>query len=178
MGASDPPGTTYIPGLRENQYGLFTMNLGVYVPEVARFHLAGEPKGFIREYNCCVRARLGDFGPEGRDLWWPISENRELMDEIETRIARDALPFFERYCTRDSIVAAGKVEGANFGAGGPPRVIAAIILACRGEVDAARALLARQVQERQNPGHPAYVRALAERLGIADLEAERRTSHD
>ena len=29
MGASDPPGTTYSPGLRENLHGLFAVNLGV-----------------------------------------------------------------------------------------------------------------------------------------------------
>ena len=29
MGASDPPGTTYFPGLRESLHGLFTVNLGV-----------------------------------------------------------------------------------------------------------------------------------------------------
>lgn len=32
LGPSDPPGTTYIAGLRENLYGFFTVNLGVYVP--------------------------------------------------------------------------------------------------------------------------------------------------
>ena len=44
MGSFDPPGTTHIPGLRENLYGRFTVNLGVYVPEVARNHGGGEAK--------------------------------------------------------------------------------------------------------------------------------------
>jgi hypothetical protein len=35
MGSFDPPGTTYVPGLRENRYGKFAINLGVFVPEVA-----------------------------------------------------------------------------------------------------------------------------------------------
>src|SRR5690606_24175664 len=42
MGSFDPPGTTDIPGLRENRYGWFTVNLGVYVPEVAKHHGGGE----------------------------------------------------------------------------------------------------------------------------------------
>src|SRR5689334_7124445 len=41
MGRFDPPGTTDIPGLKENLYGRFTVNLGVYVPEVARNHGGG-----------------------------------------------------------------------------------------------------------------------------------------
>ena len=32
MGPSDPPGTTYIAGLRENLHGWFTVSLKVYVP--------------------------------------------------------------------------------------------------------------------------------------------------
>ena len=56
MGASDPPGTTYIPGLRENLHGLCTVNLGVYVPEVARFHGGGVVKSWVHEYHCCVRS--------------------------------------------------------------------------------------------------------------------------
>jgi hypothetical protein len=46
----------------------------------------------------------------------------------------------------------------------------AIILAERGEKDRARELLARQVLETRNPGHPAYVRRLAERLAVGALD--------
>jgi uncharacterized protein DUF4304 len=59
MGSFDPPGTTHIPGLRENLYGRFTVNLGVYVPEVARNHGGGEAKSIVHDYNCCIRIRLG-----------------------------------------------------------------------------------------------------------------------
>src|SRR3989338_4695739 len=52
MGASDPPGTTHIPGLRENLHGLLTVNLGVYVPEVARHHGGGEAKSWVQDYHC------------------------------------------------------------------------------------------------------------------------------
>ena len=34
MGRFDPPGTNYIPWLREKLYGRFTVNIGVHVPEV------------------------------------------------------------------------------------------------------------------------------------------------
>src|SRR5882762_9371836 len=54
MGSFDPPGTTYIPGLRENLYGKFTVNLGVYVPEVALYHGGSEARSFVREHNCCI----------------------------------------------------------------------------------------------------------------------------
>ena len=58
MGASDPPGTTYIPGLRENLHGLFTVNLGVYIPEVAELHGGGPAKSWVQDYHCSIRNRL------------------------------------------------------------------------------------------------------------------------
>src|SRR6185295_5952858 len=70
MGASDPPGTTHIPGLRDNLHGLFTVNLGVYVPEVARHHGGGEARSWMQEYQCCVRARLGEASGAMHDIWW------------------------------------------------------------------------------------------------------------
>jgi hypothetical protein len=104
MGSFDPPGTTYHPGLRENLYGKFTVNLGVYVPEVAANHGGGAAKKWVR------------------------------------------------------------------GAGGPPRTICAIILASRGDVNAARQLLLDQAKETRNPGHPAYVRGLAQKLGLGAID--------
>lgn len=52
MGRSDPPGTTHIPGLRENLHGLFTRNLGVYVPEVAKYGGRVGPRPWVQEYDC------------------------------------------------------------------------------------------------------------------------------
>ena len=34
MGRFDPPGAPEIPGLRDNLYGMFTVNVGVCVPEI------------------------------------------------------------------------------------------------------------------------------------------------
>jgi hypothetical protein len=45
-----------------------------------------------------------------------------------------------------------------------------VILATKGEKEAARELLALQAQETQNPGHPAYVRNLVDRLGLRSLD--------
>lgn len=172
MGASDPPGTTYIPGLRENLHGWFTVNLGVYVPEVARHHGGGEAGAFVQEYHCCVRARLGEVGPERKDLWWKITSASSLLEEIEARLQRDALPYLDRHASRDAVLrACRKSTGALGSAGSPARIVAAIILAERGDEAGARALLARQAQERRNPGHPAYVRSLADKLGLGALGA-------
>ena len=171
MGSFDPPGTTYIPGLRENLYGRFTVNLGVYVPEVARHHGGGEAGKIVQEYHCCVRARLGEVGPENADLWWPLSPSDALKEEMCDRLIHHALPFLMRFESRDAILHQwASVENNQF-AGSPPRIVKAIILVERGLAEEARTLLAAQAQETHNPGHPAYVRALAQRLGVGGLDA-------
>lgn len=170
MGRFDPPGTTYHPGLRENLYGRFSVNVGVYVPEVAAIHGGGAAKNWVREYNCCLRARLGELGTEQADLWWSINRGDEVVYDLMPRIRHDSMFFFATYESRDRILSElmGKTE--NVGAGSPPRIICAIILAGRGDARSARELLSKQARETRNPGHPGYVRALAERLGIGTLD--------
>jgi Domain of unknown function (DUF4304) len=63
MGSFDPPGTTYFAGLRENRYGKFAINLGVYVPEVAKHHGEGCASSFVQEYHCWTE--IGSIGTAG-----------------------------------------------------------------------------------------------------------------
>lgn len=170
MGASDPPGTTYIPGLRENLHGLFTVNLGVYVPEVARLHGSGEAKSWIQDYHCCIRARLGEATGEDTDLWWPARFEQAVVDDVQKRLESGGLAFLDRYATRDKILAEWTHEPDNAGTGSPPRIVMAIILTQRRQTDRARRLLARQAQDNHNPRHPDYVRGLAEELGLGKLD--------
>ena len=172
MGSFDPPGTTYVPGLRENLYGWFTVNLGVYVPEVARHFGGAEAKAFVQEPYCCIRSRLGELGPGHRDLWWRISADQSLSREILDRLEQDGLPFLARFQTRDLILQEWHDVSANQGAGGPPRIILALILWARGQQEEAQRLLAAQARENQtsHPHHAAYVRMLATKLGLAALD--------
>lgn len=170
MGASDPPGTTYIPGLRENLHGLFTVNLGIYVPEVARRHGGGEAKTWVQEYHCCVRARLAEASGEDRDIWWRARVDDTVLSDVRRRLEVGGIPFLERYSTRDKILAAWKDRSENMGASNPPRIVMAIMLAERGDKDRARELLSLQARETHNPGHPAYVRRLADQLAVGPLD--------
>jgi hypothetical protein len=170
MGASDPPGTTYFPGLRENLHGFFTISLGVYVPEVARYYGGGEAKSWVQEYQCCVRSRLGAASGEDRDIWWPARFDDATLGDVRRRLEMGGLPFLDRFSTRDKILAEWQDRSDTVSAGGPPRIVMAIILAERGQKDRARELLAAQMLETQNPGHPEYVRKLAGKIGLESLD--------
>lgn len=170
MGASDPPGTTYIPGLRENLHGLFTINLGVYVSEVARHHGGGEARSWVQEYHCCVRARLGEAPGEQQGIWWHARHDDAVLEEVRRCLEVGGFPFLERFSTREKILAEWSGRSENMEAGDPPRIVMAIILSERGQKEQARALLALQVREARNPGHPDYVRKLAARLAVGSVD--------
>jgi hypothetical protein len=170
VGASDPPGTPYVPGLRENLHGLFTINLGVYVPEVARHIAGGAARSWVQEYQCCVRARLGEACGEQRDVWWHARFDDTVISDVLRRLELGGLPFLDRYSSRDKILSEWRDRAENMGTSSPPRIVMAIILAERGQKDRARELLARQVLETRNPGHPDYVRKLARGLTVGSLD--------
>jgi hypothetical protein len=168
MGPSDPPGTTYVPGLTENLYGKFMVMLGVFVPEVVKFHAGSAELAFIQEYHCCVRRRLGHLGAGPQQHWWELRGADAA--EIETRLERDGLAFLERFNTRDKILEKRNEERDPLFLGAPPRIVAAFILAERGQHEEARTLLSTQARGTEHPRHSEYVRELAHKLGLGELD--------
>jgi hypothetical protein len=59
-----------LAGIRLNLHGLFTINLGVFVPEMDR--LGPPASSWINDYNCQLRKRIGELMPEQNDVWWPL----------------------------------------------------------------------------------------------------------
>jgi hypothetical protein len=166
MGRFDPPGTTHIPGLRENLYGLFTVNLGVYVPEVARHRGGGEAKSVVRDGDCCIRTRLGRT--TRKDSWWKISADETLVTELLQRLQNEAIPLFQRFESRDQILNEFQAASDNTDLiVGSTRIVCAIIFLNRGERERARHLLTEQARDHtRNPRNPAYVIDLARCLGV------------
>ena len=104
LGNSDPPGTTYIPDFTQNMYGLFTINLGVFVPEVHKYLDGWKLGSMIRETDCCVRSRLGSIEQQDEDIWWRLVSDPQLFSLIRDTLVKNALPFFERFSTREKIL--------------------------------------------------------------------------
>jgi len=90
--------------------------------------------------------------------------------DVINRIKSDAFTFFSLFESRDLILQELNGLSNNFSSGSPPRIISAIILLGRGEKERAKELLPLRALEIRNPGHPIYVRKLAERLGIPHPE--------
>src|SRR5262249_34933378 len=99
-----------------------------------------------------------------------LTKPEDVIADLIPRINDDALRYFAGFESRDQILARLHGLSENISAGGPPRIISAIIYAERGDKMRSRALLAEQAKETRNPGHPAYVRELAEKLGLERLD--------
>lgn len=168
MGAADPPGTTYVSGLRENMHGLFTVNLGVYVPEVS-IVTNGVDKDWVPEYYCCVRIRLGALVENEKEAWWHADASAKVVDDVLGAINGPGMHFFGQFPNRDAIVDLAYRERNGVFFGTPPRIVGAVILTERGDHAKARALLERQMLETNNPGHSEYVRKLAHNLGLGPI---------
>jgi hypothetical protein len=82
----------------------FTMNCGVYVPEVFLVYFdQQEPKPVATEH-CCLHTRVGLLQPESRDRWWELTAG-EASDDTKSRLGDDVLdavadfglPFLQRF---------------------------------------------------------------------------------
>ena len=95
--------------------------------------------------------------------WWRLPLGDVEIADLRLRLERDALPFFARFETRDSILQSLRPLRGNTGAGMPNRIVCAILLVHRGETGEAKKMLAAQICEVANKGHtemhPEYCRA-------------------
>jgi len=101
-----PIGENYVvPGLRENLYGRFAINLGVCVESLYNFESpASGTKKYYKEYECLIRDRLGII-IKGEDYWWPIkNENKKITEEIINGIETKGLDWFSGVETKEKII--------------------------------------------------------------------------
>jgi uncharacterized protein DUF4304 len=153
----------YAPGAHDR----FTVNLGVWVPEVAKYHLVAPRSTLIQEYDCQIRARLGDFVSPPEDVWWPLDDSWPQGAAAALQLLESGgLPFLEQFGTRDGIVAGWLRRAPD------SNIVIAIIEAQRGHAEQARALLAEQIGGTQHRGHQQYVRVVASQLGIQLAEPQ------
>lgn len=162
--------------LRPNFYGKFTVNLGVFVPEMfERTNPGFTPRGIITDAHCSIRTRLSHI-TSYQDTWWSLSEELEsLVDEVGSLLIDVGIPFLDRFGSRDAIVR----EWVTFNDHElritlVARLDTAMIFLKRGDATAAKALFEEHMMEYRkdprNPGHGPYVRELAVSLGLGELK--------
>ena len=152
-----------IPGLRENYYGKFAVNLGVLVQELYDLKNHSTTKKIYQEYDCQIRSRLASL-VKGKDYWWPITnETNSTATEIIEGLNSTGLLWLDTFETRDKICASwGNISGSSKRA----KLDVALIVF---QTDKQKAQLLMQeyfnnIDVRST--HRNYVKVLADSLGI------------
>ncbi len=155
MGASQPPGAQSLP-LRPNLYGQFTVNLGVFVPEMV-IEPALTPGRWVNGFDCQLRQRLGNLMPAGRDLWWSLGDPDEAVLAVRAALASNGLPWLDRIKTREALLVAYRLDGPSaLGmASNAPLLIAWLLAAT--DRSAAEAMLEGYLAQDLRPEHRAWV---------------------
>ena len=112
MGPFEPPGTDEIPPFRLDMYGKFTVNLGVFVPEMVIDPFNG-PKGWVNEYNCQLRHRLGLLLTAGvSDMWWSLESPEAAAADVASVLDEHGLTWLDRFMTRSDLLTAYRTDGS------------------------------------------------------------------
>ena len=172
MGAFQPPGTPDVPYWRRNLYGRFTINLGVYSPEMA---LDEQSSSWVNESDCQLRKRAGDFAPDRHDIWWSLDTPDHTASVIATLMGDDYLTWLDRYWTGRAIVDEYRAFGRSELGMGPngPLSIAGLLLSL-GDRRAAETVFRDYIGGELLPRHWDFVVDVAARLGFSDILAKER----
>ncbi len=88
----------------------FTMNCGVFVPEVVARYVNRPQKQSVSLTDCCLYVRIGMLADAKTDLWWSFLQSDEetgdqtIAIEIQDAIQNLAMPFLEQFDTREAVV--------------------------------------------------------------------------
>lgn len=133
-------------------YGRFTINLGVFVDEMV-LEEREKREGWINEYNCHLRMRIGPLLAAREDVWWSLEDPEAAATAAVDAIQEAGLPWLDRLASRDGILAAYELVG-NRGVGLPPAgpVRIAWLLKSRDR-EQAEAMLRAYLEKPLSSGH-------------------------
>ena len=147
--------------------GKFTVEVGIFIPEVfAAFWEKPIPK-FITSPNCEVRERLGLLGKSKKDIWWDLSgDERTIESEVSDLLLKYGEQYFSRFSSREKLLAQWEQERLQNNLPQRKTLIMAIVLAQRGEKMRANELLEQEFGDKYKTTFLEYARNIVVNLGI------------
>ncbi|WP_394537640.1 DUF4304 domain-containing protein [Lysobacter enzymogenes] len=86
----------------------FTLNLGLYLPELDALAGNAAVTDKPKEYDCTLRERIGLLMPQARDHWWTLAPDTDadaLAADLAQAMSAHGLPWFDAYATAELIAA-------------------------------------------------------------------------
>ena len=163
-----PLGDSYeIPGLRENLYGKFTINLGVCVSELYDILVSTKTKTFFQEYDCQIRTRLPIL-LYGKDQWWNLYENSiDTSMQIITGLQNTGFAWLELFDSREKICQNLTIQPEEYSPASKLKI--ALIILQSDKIKGTR-LLKEYYESLDNKSHKDYVMNLAQQLNLRLFE--------
>jgi hypothetical protein len=90
----------------EGNEGQFTVNVGVYYPDIAKVTDALPVNGIPKEYDCTIRERIGFLKPDKKDAWWKInssSNDAEVSENVANQVKELCLPWLDKMSNLDEV---------------------------------------------------------------------------
>ena len=84
----------------------FTINIGIFVPEVYELTWQKKPSSIIHEYDCILRKRVSYFMKSTLDKWWTLKNQEDIVSvksEIEDIFYERIVPFFDDLNSLDKL---------------------------------------------------------------------------
>ncbi len=149
-----------VQGSKWNQgrTGEFTINVGIYFPQIAELYDPYLPEGLPQEYHCTIRRRLGQLMGKRIDKWWKLgrfTKEDKLSVQLAGLIREFALPWMEEMSDLENV----KPD--------VPRFIAAAVAYHQGRMDEARQYVIESYDE--TPARNELTRDWAVAHGLGDV---------
>ncbi|KPJ91600.1 MAG: hypothetical protein AMJ53_11285 [Gammaproteobacteria bacterium SG8_11] len=90
----------------EGNEGKFTINVGVYYPEISKILEAPPVSGAPKEYDCTVRERIGLLTPENKDHWWHIDgsvNDLEVAENVANQVEKICFPWLSEMSDLENV---------------------------------------------------------------------------
>ena len=90
----------------EGNEGKFTINVGVYYPEISKILEAPPVRGAPKEYDCTVRERIGLLTPEKKDQWWHVDDSAndlEISENVANQVEKICLPWLSEMSDLENV---------------------------------------------------------------------------
>jgi len=171
MGRFDPPGTVEIPGLRYNLYGLFTVNVAIYLDAIrAQQGFPATRPAFVDEGGSHLRQRLGELMDPPGDCWWSLDNPDEVGPLVHDLVLDIGLTWLESLSSQDQILTALEAAppGSRSVSGLADRLLAMRLRIVRGETAQAQDNLTAWIHSCDLPAdHLAYLARIAAEHGLS-----------
>lgn len=161
-------------GLSQNwsmYYGKFTVDLGVFLPEVYSILRDSKVPSRITTYHCEIKKRLPSLAEGIEDKWWDTHEIEKSADEVINLLIKHGFSYFDGLDTRGKLYRTWLSKGNSIGFPPRSRLILAIVMKYQGNDSIAKDLIVKEIQEnRSKKGYCDLIKIIAKKINLTIYE--------